>query len=154
MARMKLTELKTKYSPKGPYLNSFLNVDIKNKVVFSMLRSNRYTLELIRKENRYTMSFFDREYQEEIVKFGMSSGRDSNKKMTNTTLTAVETPSGNMSYKEAKIIIELGLFEVTTVSPDDFLTEDARQFIIDAHTETNEYHKLVFGEIKNVWVRK
>ncbi|MBP7105450.1 MAG: hypothetical protein KBA83_10030, partial [Fermentimonas sp.] len=91
---MKLTELKTKYSPKGPYLNSFLNVDIKNKVVFSMLRSNRYTLELIRKENRYTMSFFDREYQEEIVKFGMSSGRDSNKKMTNTTLTAVETPSG------------------------------------------------------------
>jgi hypothetical protein len=41
---------------------------------------------------------------------------------------------------------------VTTVSPDDFLTEDARQFIIDAHTETNEYHKLVFGEIKNVWV--
>jgi flavin reductase (DIM6/NTAB) family NADH-FMN oxidoreductase RutF len=124
------------------------------QVVFSMLRSNRYTLELIRKENRYTMSFFDREYQEEIVKFGMSSGRDSNKKMTNTTLTAVETPSGNMSYKEAKIIIELDLFEVTTVSPDDFLTEDARQFIIDAHTETNEYHKLVFGEIKNVWVRK
>jgi len=119
-----------------------------------MLRSNRYTLELIRKENRYTMSFFDREYQDEIVKFGMSSGRDSNKKMTNTTLTAVETPSGNMSYKEAKIIIELDLFEVTTVSPDDFLTEDARQFIIDAHTETNEYHKLVFGEIKNVWVRK
>jgi flavin reductase (DIM6/NTAB) family NADH-FMN oxidoreductase RutF len=124
------------------------------QVVFSMLRSNRYTLELIRKENRYTMSFFDREYQDEIVKFGMSSGRDSNKKMTNTTLTAVETPSGNMSYKEAKIIIELDLFEVTTVSPDDFLTEDARQFIIDAHTETNEYHKLVFGEIKNVWVRK
>ena len=77
-----------------------------------MLRSNRYTLELIRKENRYTMSFFDREYQDEIVKFGMSSGRDSNKKMTNTTLTAVETPSGNMSYKEAKIIIELDLFEV------------------------------------------
>lgn len=27
---MKLTELKNKYSPKGPYLNSFLNVDIKN----------------------------------------------------------------------------------------------------------------------------
>ncbi len=48
----------------------------------------------------------------------------------------------------------LDLFEVTTVSPDDFRTEDARKFIVDAHAETGEYHKMVFGEIKNVWERK
>ncbi|WP_291527954.1 hypothetical protein [Bacteroides sp. UBA939] len=124
------------------------------QVAFSFLRSNRYTLELIRKENKYTMTFFDEEYKEDIMNFGKSSGRDSNEKMTTTSLTAVQTPSGNMAYKEAKLIIELDLFEVTTVSPDDFRTEDARKFIVDAHAETGEYHKMVFGEIKNVWERK
>lgn len=124
------------------------------QVVFSFLRSNRYTLELIRKENKYTMTFFDKEYQEDIMKFGMSSGRTSNAKMTTTSLTAVQTPSGNMTYKQAKLIIELDLFEVTTVSPDDFRTEEARKFVVDAHSETGEYHKIVFGEIKNIWVRK
>lgn len=33
--------------------------------------------------------------------------------MTTTSLTAVQTPSGNMTYKQAKLIIELDLFEVT-----------------------------------------
>lgn len=124
------------------------------QVTFSFLRSNRYTLELIRKENKYTMTFFDEEHKEDIMKFGQSSGSVSNDKMTTTALTAVETPSGNMTYKQAKLIIELDLFEVTTVLPDDFRTEEARKFVVDAHAETGEYHKLVFGEIKNIWVRK
>lgn len=124
------------------------------QVVFSLLRSNRYTLELIRQENKYTMTFFDEEYKEEFMNFGKSSGRDNKEKMTSTSLTAVQTPSGNMTYKEAKLIIELDLFEITSVTPDDFRTEEARKFIVDAYDETKDYHKFVFGEIKNIWVRK
>jgi flavin reductase (DIM6/NTAB) family NADH-FMN oxidoreductase RutF len=122
-------------------------------VTWCFLRSNRYTLELIRKNLTYTMSYFDDEYKEDIMPFGEKSGRDSNK-MKETKLTSVQTPAGNLTYKEAKIIIECKLFEVTTIAPDDFQTEDARKFMIDAHAETNDYHKIVFGEITNVWVRK
>lgn len=122
-------------------------------VTWCFLRSNRYTLELIRKDLTYTMSYFDDEYKEDIMPFGEKSGRDSNK-MKETKLTSVQTPAGNLTYKEAKIIIECKLFEVTTITPDDFQTEDARKFMIDAHAETNDYHKIVFGEITNVWVRK
>lgn len=117
------------------------------------LRSNRYTLELIRKNHTYTMSYFDDEYKEDIMLFGTQSGRDG-QKMKETKLTAVQTPAGNMTFKEAKLIIECRLTEVTTVSPDDFLTEQGRNFIIEAHAETNDYHKIVFGEITNVWIRK
>lgn len=117
------------------------------------LRSNRYTLELIRKDKTYTMSYFEDDYKEDIMKFGKQSGRNSTK-MKESNLTAVQTPEGNMTFKEAKLIIECKLFEVTTVSPDDFETEDARKFVVDAHAETNEYHKIVFGEITNVWVRE
>ena len=121
-------------------------------VVFHLLRSNRYTLELMRQENSYTMSFFDDEFKDDIVLFGMSSGRDSDAKMKNTKLTAVQTPAGNMTYKEAKLIIECRLIQVTTVSPGDFLAEENRQFIVDAYAETNDYHKIVYGEIANVWI--
>jgi len=123
-------------------------------IVFHLLRSNRYTLELMRKENTYTMSFFDAEYKDDVVQFGMSSGRNSDEKMKNTKLTAVQTPEGNMTYKEAKLIIECKLIQVTTVSPDDFLIAENKQFIVDAYAETKGYHKIVYGEITNVWVRK
>jgi flavin reductase (DIM6/NTAB) family NADH-FMN oxidoreductase RutF len=121
---------------------------------FLMLRSNRYTLELMRKEQSYTMAFFDEEYKNDVMEFGKQSGRDSDEKMRNTRLTAVETPAGNMSFKEAKLIIECKLVQVTTVSPDDFYTDESKKFIVDAQAETKDYHKSVFGEITNVWARK
>ena len=71
-----------------------------------------------------------------------------------TTLTAVATPAGNMTYKEAAVVLECKLSEVTTVSPDDFLNEDDKKFVVDAHAETGEYHKMIFSEITNVWIRK
>ena len=121
--------------------------------IYHFLRSNRYTLELMRKKNTYTVSLFPAEYKDQIMIFGGSSGRDSNK-MKETTLTVVATPSGNMTYKEAAVVLECKLSEVTTVSPDDFLNESDKQFVVDAHAETGEYHKMIFSEITNVWVRK
>ena len=121
--------------------------------IYHFLRSNRYTLELMRKKNTYTVSLFPAEYKDQIMIFGGSSGRDSNK-MKETALTAVATPSGNMTYKEAAVVLECKLSEVTTVSPDDFLNDSDKQFVVDAHAETGEYHKMIFSEITNVWVRK
>jgi len=121
---------------------------------FLMMRSNRYTLELMRKEQSYTMAFFDDEYKNDVMEFGKQSGRDSDEKMRNTRLTAVETPTGNMAFKEAKLIIECKLVQVTTVSPDDFYTDESKKFVVDAQAETKDYHKSVFGEITNVWARK
>jgi len=121
---------------------------------FLMLRSNRYTLELMRKEQSYTMAFFDNEYRDDIMQFGKQSGRDSDEKMKNTRLTATETPTGNMAFKEAKLIIECKLVQVTTVSPDDYYTDESRKFVVDAQAETKDYHKIVFGEITRVWVKK
>jgi len=121
---------------------------------FSFLRSNRYTLELMNKEQKYTMTFFYDEYKNDIMQFGQQSGRDSDEKMKNTKLTSVQTPAGNMTYKEAKLIIECKLISVTTVSPNDFLVEENKKFVVDAHAQTKAYHKIVFGEITNVWERK
>ena len=121
---------------------------------FSMLRANRYTLELMRREQKYTMSFFDTEFKDDITQFGLSSGRNSDEKMKKTKLTSVQTPSGNTVFKEAKLIVECKLIQVTTVSPDDFLVEENKKFVVDAFAEAGEYHKMVVGEITNVWIRQ
>jgi len=81
------------------------------------------------------------------------SGRDS-EKMKEVELTSLETPSGNMAFKEARLIFECKLTSITTAVPDDFYTEEAKRYIDEAYKEANVYRKLVFGEITYVWTKR
>lgn len=117
------------------------------------LRANRYTLEYIKKEHTYTMAYFDEPYKDQIMIFGTQSGRDSDK-MKESALHPIATPSGSMAFKEAKLIIECKLTEITTVSPEDFFTVEGKEFVSEAYREARDYHKIVFGEIVSVWQAK
>jgi flavin reductase (DIM6/NTAB) family NADH-FMN oxidoreductase RutF len=118
-----------------------------------ILRADRYTLELIQKQQTYTLSYFPNEYRKQILFLGSKSGRDS-KKMEEVELTSVQTPSGDMSFKEARLIIECKLTALTTANPNDFYTQETKDYINEAYKEANVYRKLVFGEITHVWVKK
>jgi flavin reductase (DIM6/NTAB) family NADH-FMN oxidoreductase RutF len=118
-----------------------------------ILRADRYTLEMIQKEQTYTMSYFSNEYKEQILFLGSKSGRDS-EKMKEVELTSVQTPSGDMSFKEARLIIECKLTALTTANPNDYYTQEAKDSINEAYKEANVYRKFVFGEITHVWVKK
>ena len=122
-------------------------------VTWCFLRANRYTLELMKESKTYTMTYFADEYKDQVMYFGSVSGRDS-EKMKNHKLTPVQTPDGTPAYKEAKLIVECKLMEVTTVNPADFYMEKGKSFVEEAYAEAKDYHKLVFGQITNVWVRK
>ena len=99
------------------------------------------------------MSYFDDEYKKDFILFGKKSGRNSDK-MKESKLSLVQTPSGNLTYREAKLVIECKLSQVTTVSPADFYKEEGKKFVEEAYAETKDYHKIVFGEITSVWIRK
>jgi flavin reductase (DIM6/NTAB) family NADH-FMN oxidoreductase RutF len=130
-----------------------LGMLFKKPTAWCILQANRYTLEIIQKEQTYTMSYFLDEYREQILFLGSKSGRDS-EKMKEVELTGVQTPSGDMSFKEARLIIECKLTELTTPNPNDFYTQEAKDFINEAYKEANDYRKYVFGEITHVWVKK
>ncbi|MGO8806563.1 MAG: flavin reductase [Candidatus Bathyarchaeia archaeon] len=130
-----------------------LGVLLRKPTSWLILQANRYTLELIQKEQTYTMSYFPDEYKKQILFLGRKSGRDS-EKMKEVELTSVQTSSGDMSFKEARLIIECKLTALTTASPDDFYTQEAKDFINDAYREAKVYRKYVFGEITHVWVKK
>ncbi len=125
----------------------------KKATTWCVLRADRYTLEMIQKEQTYTMSYFPNEYKEQIIFLGSISGRDS-EKMKEVELTSIKTPSGDISFKEARLIIECKLTQITTPDPNDFSTQEARDYIKEAYKTESDHRKYVFGEITHVWVNK
>jgi flavin reductase (DIM6/NTAB) family NADH-FMN oxidoreductase RutF len=125
----------------------------KKPTTWCVLRADRYTLELIQKEQTYTMSYFPNEYKQQMLFLGSKSGRD-NDKMKEVKLTSIQTPSGDISFKEARLIIECKLTQITTPGPDDFYTQEAKDYLNEAYKEATDHRKYVFGEITHVWVKK
>lgn len=126
---------------------------LRKPTTWCFFRADRYTLSLIEKEQTYTLSYFPKEYQEQMLFLGSKSGRDS-EKMKEVSLTAVETPDGDMTFQEARLILECRLTSMTTAVPDDFCMQEAKDYINEAYKEANVYRKLVFGEITHVWIKK
>ncbi len=125
----------------------------KKHTTWCVLRTDRYTLELIREEQTYTMSYFPKEQKEQMLFLGSKSGRDS-EKMKEVELTSVQTPSGDMSFKEARLIIECKLTQITTPDPTDFCTQEAKDYINEAYKDASDYRNYVFGEITHAWIRE
>jgi flavin reductase (DIM6/NTAB) family NADH-FMN oxidoreductase RutF len=125
----------------------------KKPTAWCIFPTNRYTLELIQKDKTYTLSYFPDEYREQMFFLASKSGRDS-EKMKEVELISVQTPSGNMSFKEARLIIECKLMQVTTPNLDDFCSQEARDYLSEPYKDPGEHRKYVFGEITYVWVKK
>ncbi len=130
-----------------------MGVLFKKPCTWCVVRTDRYTLELILKEQTYTLSYFPDECKEQMFFLGSKSGRDTDK-MKDVGLTGIETPSGNMSYQEARLIVECQLTQITTPNPDDFCTQEAKDYIAEAYKDANDYRKYLFGEITHVWERR
>lgn len=125
----------------------------KKPAIWCIIRSDRYTLELIEKKRSYTLSYFSDEYKEQMLFWGSKSGRDS-EKMKESRLTSIETPLGNISFTEAKLIIECKLTQLTTPDPNDFCTREAENYVNEAYKSANDYRKYLFGEMICAWVKR
>lgn len=123
------------------------------QVAWCTLNAGRYTLELIKKEGRYTFSFFDEAYKDQVLFLGSKTGRDSDK-MKELKLTKVDTPSGNITYKQAFLVLECKLIQQSTINPADAKEVEDKKFLEDAKKSGKGYHQLLIGDITNVWIRK
>jgi len=121
--------------------------------IWCLIRSDRYTLEMIQKEQTYTLSYFPNKYKEQMYFLGSKSGRDS-EKMKEVELTPVQTPYGDVTFKEARLIFECKLTQITTPNPDDFYAQEAKDYLKEAYKKESDYRNYVFGEITHVWVEK
>ncbi len=118
-----------------------------------LFKKDRYTLEIIRKEQAYTLSFFPEEYKNQLLFLGSKSGRNTHK-MREVELTGIQIPSGNMSFLEAKLVVECELTAITTPQPNDFYSQESKDYINEIYNDANEYRQIVFGKITSVWLKK
>ncbi len=105
-------------------------------VAFILVHSDRYTYQFLEKEEYYTLSFYDPvKYRDVLLKiFGRKSGRDTDK-VKESGFTPIFTNPG-MAYAEARMIIVC-----------------KKKFSAFTGVE-NKSHKVYFGEIVSVWVKK
>jgi flavin reductase (DIM6/NTAB) family NADH-FMN oxidoreductase RutF len=130
-----------------------LGLLFRKPATWCVFQQGRYTLELILQEQIYTIAYFPDEYKKQMMFLGSKTGRDSNK-MKEVELTSIQTPSGNMSFKEARLILECKLVQVTTPDLNDFYTPEAKDWINEMYKDPAEVRKYVFGEITHVWIKK
>ncbi len=120
---------------------------------FTFIRDVRYTYEFLQREESFTLSFFPEEYKKALQICGTKSGRDTDK-VKEAGLTPVETPSGLMSFGEARMILECKKMLVQQLDTNH-LTSPYQSVIVDeAYTKEESLHQLFISEITKVWIKK
>lgn len=125
---------------------------LKKPTNWCLFKQDRYTLELIKKYKKYTLSLYEEEDKKAILLLGQETGRNNNK-MDKVKLTKIETPTGNIVFEEAKLILECDLTAIIMPNKENFYSENSKKYIEEAYKDENEYRKIVYGEITNIWVK-
>ena len=74
-------------------------------VAFVFIRPQRYTFDFVERNEGFTLSFFGEEYRKVLQLCGTKSGREIDK-VAETKLTPFATPSGNMAFEEASLVLD------------------------------------------------
>ena len=116
-----------------------------------MIRDSRYTYQFIEKSDTYTLSFFTRDHRPALQLLGTKSGRDGNK-VAESGLTPMELQSGDISFVEARMIIECRKLYAEPFKKDSFVDKSVYEGAYNEEHSTS-MHTMYIGEIVNVWIK-
>ncbi|MBI9052070.1 MAG: flavin reductase [Anaerolineaceae bacterium] len=110
-----------------------------------VVRPTRYTYEFMNIYPTFTVTAFPNQYRKALALLGSKSGRDGDK-ITEAALTPIASKQvAAPGYAEANLIIECEKTYWDDMKPENFLNKD----IFQKYPE-NDYHRIYFGEIKNI----
>ncbi len=119
----------------------------RHPVAFILVYNTRYTYEFLEKENYFTLSFFEEKYRPQLKLFGTKSGRDIDK-VKESGLTPLSLKPG-MAYTEARMIVQCKKIYADRTRAECWFPPKG-----ETSRPEDGAHKLYFGEIVGVWVRK
>lgn len=120
---------------------------------FIFVRDTRYTHEFLQEEAGFTLSFFEEKYRKALGICGSKSGRDTDK-VAEASLTPLETPSGLMSFGEARMIIECEKMFVQEINLDNFVEPYKSKIVAEAYESDPATHDMFIAEITAIWIKK
>ncbi len=118
-------------------------------VVTVYVRESRYTNELMKRNEYFTMTAFPENKRSALEYIGSHSGRNEKDKLQKAGLTPEFTALGNPLFKEANLALECRII---------FKEKMKKELILDKEAETKYYegddnteHVMYVGEIVHVW---
>ncbi len=112
------------------------------------VRTNRYTLEFLEKNTRFTASFFDVGYKPALQFCGMHSGRDCDK-VQETGLQPIAI-DGGVTFKQARCVLVCEKLYSGMMQADGFVRQETYQ---KWYAEDNPMHREFIGEILSYYER-
>ena len=118
-------------------------------ICWCVIRPQRYTHDFMEKADSFTLSFFSEEYRAALATCGSKSGRDINK----AEVCGITPITGGIpqttAFDEANFILTCKKIYFQDLNPENFLDET-----IDNNYPQKDYHRMYFGEIKDVSVKE
>lgn len=115
-------------------------------VAFILVHRDRYTYEFLEREGYFTLSFFEEKYRTQLKMFGTKSGRNVDK-VKEAGFTPLSMKPG-MAYVEARMIVVCKKIYAERTKAESWVPAKA------SPTDPEKVHKLYFGEIISVWIKK
>ncbi|MCF8297689.1 MAG: flavin reductase [Saprospiraceae bacterium] len=119
----------------------------KMPVVYIFIRPQRYTYEFVERNDYFTISFFEKEYQKILNFCGTKSGRDYDK-IAETGLIPIETENENIIYEQSYLSLECKKLYFDDLNPANFLSDDIHKVY-----PTKDFHRMYIGEIVNTYTK-
>lgn len=120
-------------------------------VAMIFVRPERYTYEFMERKERFSLSFFTKEYRSALMLCGTKSGRDVDK-VKETGLTPYFTPEGTPAFAEAKLVIECRTLYKDGLKPELFVDkEPVGAWYGGKH---GNFHAFYVAEIVGAWVKE
>lgn len=121
---------------------------------FIFIRESRYTFGFLQEYSCFTLSFFPVENREALKICGTRSGRDTDK-VKEAGLEVIPSPTGNISFGQARMIVECRKMFVQKMDRGNLIPEYASSINPRYYTpEDPADHYMFVGEILKVWVKK
>lgn len=113
-----------------------------------VVRQQRYTKEFIDREGRFTLTFFPADFKKILTVMGTKSGRDIDK-MHYAGLDAEELPSGQITFKGAKLVVECEVVYSDMLSEANF--HDKALYEKCYGKIPGGIHTRYYGRVLHVW---
>ena len=117
-------------------------------VAIAYIRPQRHTFGFANRYDDYTLSFFTEAYRDALNFCGSRSGRDT-EKARETGLTPVETRRGNVTFREARLVLECRKIYQDDLKKENFLVPEVAR----KNYPRDDFHRFFMGHILHVWLK-
>ena len=116
-------------------------------VAVCFIRPQRHTLQFAIKYEYFTLSFFNEQYHDILNYCGTHSGRLVDK-ARETGLIPIETGNGNVTFKQARLVLECRKLYSDFLNQKGFIVPEVAQ----RNYPNKDFHRFFIGEIENCYI--